>query len=65
MQAALWLVDRLADELASDSAHDRASLVEALVGHAGYEQADTSLGGRRERVRAVLVARLAGRLARD
>ena len=64
-QAALWIVDVLAQELARDSEKSRTELVEVLLRHAGYEQADNLLPGSTEQLRAELVARVAGRLARD
>jgi hypothetical protein len=63
-QAALWIVDVLAEELARDADCDRAALVEALMRRAGYEQADSLIPGDGEKLRAALVARVAGRLAR-
>lgn len=63
-RAALWIIDALADELAADRTQDRAALVQALLRRAGYEQADCLVPGDAETVRAALVARLAGRLAR-
>lgn len=63
-RAALWIVDALADELAADGTRDRGALIQALVRRAGYEQADCLVPGEAETVRAALVARLAGRLAR-
>ncbi len=64
-QAALWIVDALAQELARDAGKNRTQLIEALVRRAGYEQADSLVPGDAELCRAALVARLAGRLARD
>ncbi len=63
-RAALWIVDALADELVRDGTQDRAALIQALLHRAGYEQADGLVPGDAEAVRAALVARLAGRLAR-
>ncbi|WP_446654814.1 hypothetical protein [Blastomonas sp.] len=63
-RAALWIVDALAEELAADKTLDRAALVRSLLRRAGYEQADCLVPGDAETVRAALVARLAGRLAR-
>lgn len=65
LQAALWIVDALAEELANNSTLDRKALVQTLVRRAGYEQADWLMPGEAGQVRAELVARLAGRLARD
>jgi hypothetical protein len=62
--AALWIVDALAEELARDSTQDRGALVQSLLRRCGYEQADCLVPGEAETVRAALVARLAGRLAR-
>lgn len=64
-QAALWIVDALADELASNAGHDRAALMQALVRRAGYEQADSLMPKSAQQLSAAWVARLAGRLARD
>ncbi len=64
-QAALWIVDVLAQELPRDSGKSRSELVEVLLRHAGYEQADNLLPASTEQLRAELVARVAGRLARD
>lgn len=64
-QAPLWIVDALADELAKDATQDRGSLLRGLVQRAGYEQADNLLAQDSDQVRAALVSRLVGRLARD
>lgn len=64
-QAALWIVDVLAQELARDFGKNCTELVDVLLRQAGYEQADSLLPDNAEQVRAALVARLAGRLARD
>lgn len=64
-RAALWIIDALALELAAEPAKDRKALVEALRRRAGYEQADALWPDAHEALQAELVARLAGRLARD
>lgn len=61
---ALWIIDILAEELAADATLDREELIHALLRRCGYEQADCLTPGDAQTIRAALVARLAGRLAR-
>ena len=63
-QAAIWIIDALANELAEDETLDRSALIGKLMQNAGYEQADALWPDSVEARRAELVARLAGRLAR-
>lgn len=61
---ALWVIEVLAHELAGDAGADRSALVEALLRHAGYEQADALWPKGHQALQAALVARLAERLAK-